>query len=467
MPYPPESSPRIRATADSLIPRVAPSRPSISRYQGTPGWALGVNVPTMDLNAAADSVERAFILCIIVTMVLAIMISFLLGRSLSRPIVLLTANFRELAEGESDLTKSITIERNDEIGALASDFNVFLASLRDIVVNLKTAQVELGSMGDALHGSARETVRAVTQISASSRAVNEKTQHQAESVVSSSSAVEEIARNIESLNSLIGNQAASVTEASASIEEMIGNISSVTQSTSKMADEFKKLASAAEEGKVLQEATGARIQNIHEHSEALQEANSTIAKIASQTNLLAMNAAIEAAHAGESGKGFSVVADEIRNLAETAAQESRTIGAELAEVKKEINEVVAASKMSEASFGTVVGKITDTDRIVQEVKQAMMEQKEGSSQILEALKSMNEVTAGVRAGSEEMGTGNVTVLEAMEKLRDSSLEIRASTEEMAAGASSIELRAREVEDIANSTKSTIKKMETAIGRFKT
>ena len=437
-----------------------------AKIPDTPGWVLGINMPEFQIQAASSLIIRLFVFSIAGAIAIALALTLLLGKSIAKPIVRIVGSFKELAEGEADLTKSLESGRNDEVGDLALDFNRFIAKLREIVVSLKTAQGELERAGGELRASSSETSGAAARISESVSHVGEKSLHQSESVASASSAVEEIAKNIESLDHLISEQAASVTQASASIEEMVGNIGSVTSSIDKMADEFAALSSAAEEGMAIQEATGARITQISERSETLLEANSAITKIASQTNLLAMNAAIEAAHAGDAGKGFSVVADEIRNLAETSSEQSHTIGAELAQVRKEIEEIVASSRDTAASFSRVMQKLADTDRIVQEVKNAMAEQKEGSTQVLEALKAMNDITAAVRSGSKEMGSGNETILAAMSGLRDAASEIQVSMEEMSDGVRAITSSARKVTEVAEGTTGTIDRMEDAIGRFK-
>jgi methyl-accepting chemotaxis protein len=157
-----------------------------------------------------------------------------------------------------------------------------------------------------------------------------------------------------------------------------------------------------------------------------------------------MNAAIEAAHAGVAGRGFSVVADEIRILAETSAVQTKKISQEIKDVQNAIAEVVVASRGTEDSFDHVARLVGETDTLVREVNQAMQEQKSGSMQILEALGAMNDVTSQVRGGSREMSAGNTTVLAAVNRLRENTEEIKENMDQMGVGARGIDGYAKKV-----------------------
>ena len=203
---------------------------------------------------------------------------------------------------------------------------------------------------------------------------------------------------------MIQGQASTVVEASAAVEEMIGNINSVDKSVIKMVEEFTVLELDTKNGIEQNSSVNELIQKISEQSVSMMDANTTIQSIAEQTNLLAMNAAIEAAHAGEAGKGFSVVADEIRKLAETSAEQSNKIGEELSKIQNGIAHVVEASSESEKSFQNVSSRINSTSELITQIRGAMEEQQAGSQQILEALQAMNESTGTLRSTSEKLRT---------------------------------------------------------------
>jgi methyl-accepting chemotaxis protein len=387
-------------------------------------------------------------------------------RSIVKPIVNIASLLKGMSEAEGDLTKRLDLKRTDEIGVLASNFNTFVTKLREIVIGLKASQTGIVGIADTLRQNSNDTASAVAQISASIDRVRDQAGLQSQSALESSSAVEEIAKSIESLDKMIAGQAECVSTASASIEEMVGNIASVTMSVQKMAGQFEVVTEATVAGMSAQVETASLIAQISEHSQSLGDANLVIKTISSKTNLLAMNAAIEAAHAGEAGKGFSVVADEIRKLAESSAEQSGMIGKDIAVVQRAIQAAVNSSGALSAAFEKVEGKITETGTLVREIESALSEQGKGSSEVLEVLETLNGITASVRLGSEEMRNGNKTLIGETNSLRVTAAEIKGSMDEMAQGAKGLAAASRNVASSSEETRQTIEVIDTSLGKFK-
>ena len=372
----------------------------------------------------------------------------------------------ELSSGEADLTVQLPVKHNDEIDSLVKSVNRFIAKFREFMINLKNSESSLSSSGKMLSTEIESSSASISQMASNIKTVDGQIEKQSASVENSAAAVAQVAKSIESLDNMIASQASSVTEASAAVEEMVGNISSVNNSITMMSDEFRTLESDTKNGIEKNAAVNNLIQNIADKSTSMVDANIIIQNIAEQTNLLAMNAAIEAAHAGEAGKGFSVVADEIRKLAETSAEQSNKIGNELTNIQDGISQVVLESGLSEKLFDAVSSRIVTTGTMVSHIKSAMDEQQIGSQQILEALQLMNDSTSEVRGAAQEMTEGNTLILKDITNMQDSMKEINVAVGELASGSDYIHDAVEKVNGISNKLTEAIDDVNKDIGLFK-
>ena len=428
-------------------------------------WSLAFSISDSQIYATGQSIQKILLTSFVVIVIILLLITALVLFRLLNPLKKVESAINEIASGNADLTKRISVSANNEIGAIVLGFNNFTEKLQSIVSELKNSQLTLSTAGEVLSATTNASAEAIENIKDSILETTNGIQSQADGITETSAAVNEIASNITSLEKMISNQVAGVTQASAAVEEMVGNIDSVNNTVVKMVESFRYLASSAEDGHQKQSSVNDMIVNIESESELLLEANDVIANIAEQTNLLAMNAAIEAAHAGDSGKGFSVVADEIRKLSETSQEQSKTIGERLGHIRNAIENVLSASEQTSVSFNAVAKGIKDTDQLVQTIQNAMTEQKEGSSQIIAALHDMNDSTSEVNVASKEMSEGNHLILSQIEKLKDSADKMQSFVNLMDENTKQIDQSSSELIDISTKVSDTINQIGSQIDQF--
>jgi len=427
---------------------------------------IGFTVPVDEIFITAKSTQLIIIIMgIVIILVISIIIIIAL-RSVVGRVKKIGLLIDDLSTGEADLTIQLPIKKNDEIGKLIASVNRFLYKFRSIMHNIKISEENLTEAGNILVNEIEATTATIVQMSENIGLVHNQVQNQSTSINSSASAMTQISKNIESLDGMIQGQASSVVEASSSVEEMIGNINSVDKSVIKMVEEFTVLELDTKNGIEKNSSVNELIQKISEQSVSMMDANETIQSIAEQTNLLAMNAAIEAAHAGEAGKGFSVVADEIRKLAETSAEQSNKITEELSIIQQGISHVVVASTESEQSFQAVSSRINVTAELIAQIRGAMEEQQAGSQQILEALQEMNNSTSEVRGAGGEMSKGGEAIIKDVSIIQESMNNIEKAVSDINKGTNYVTESTNQLRNISTSLNVAIKRIKDDVDLFK-
>ncbi|MDR0447278.1 MAG: methyl-accepting chemotaxis protein [Treponema sp.] len=429
-------------------------------------WSYTVAIPQKTIMAPVRRMEIITGIIALLILVLVVPAAMFISRTISKPIITMADTLEDIAEGEGDLTHAINIHSKDEIGRMAKYFNETLEKIKNLVINIRNEGWTLSDIGNDLAANMNETAAAVNEITANVQSIKGRIINQSASVTETHATMEQVVDNIHKLNGHVENQNTQISQASSAIEQMVANIRSVTDTLVNNADNVKTLTDASEVGRTGLSEVSQDIQEIARESEGLLEINSVMQNIASQTNLLSMNAAIEAAHAGEAGKGFAVVADEIRKLAENSSVQSKTIGNVLKKIKESIDKITRSTGNVLNKFEAIDSSVKTVALQEENIRHAMEEQGIGSKQLLEGVTNVNDITRQVMSGSHEMLEGSKEVIRESENLEKATQEITSGMNEMATGAEHINIAIHHVNEISSKNREIIDQLMKEVSRFK-
>ena len=392
------------------------------------GWKIIGTMDLSEIDEAAQPILLGTLTVVALFVVIGAFLSYFIIRSIARPIRELGAITDRVASG--DLTQLFQIRRNDEVGKLGTSFNNMVMALKNLIHQVGEKSDQLASSSEQLNASSEQNNHATEQVANAIQEVAAGTQNQRTMVHQSSEVVKEMSESIEKIMKNAHHVAETAGEAN-----MV--VSDGEQSIQKSIQQMKNInETVADLGQV--------IHTLGSRSKEISQIVDVISEIAGQTNLLALNAAIEAARAGEHGKGFAVVADEVRKLAEQSAKSTESIRQLIASIQADTSKAVVSMKKGTgevekgieivdhagASFRQIQQFVDNVTTQIQEVSASMEEMGQGANQVVDFVNRIEEITASVNAESQEVSAATEEQLASMQEIAASAASLSFMAEEL-------------------------------------
>ena len=425
-----------------------------------------VITPVSEYKKESIMILRVIVMAVLVSSLILVIVAVAVAGGIFNPINRAVKAMRNISEEDGDLTVRLPVCGKDEISSLSFYFNQTIEKLRLAIQIFGEGTQDIHQAGSRLAINMTETARSVSEISINIDDVKHKILNQGGSIVAIGASIQTMLRTIEELNGFIKKQTGTIDDSSVYIKEMVSGIKEAALIVQTNLKNLEELNKATDSGKNVISDTVALSNAVLESSDILLEASSVIQNIAYQTNLLSMNAGIEAAHAGEAGKGFAVVAQEIRKLAEDSSAQGGKISGLLKELKEKIEKVSSSASKAQSEFLNITELAECTKAKEISVMDSMKKHEQGNMRVLSAMDNISGITGDVQKVSKEMLLESNRVSGEMATLAKMSDSISNTMEEMAKGTKQINSSVQEVNVLTQKNKELSDKLIAEVGKFK-